>query len=117
VKRTFLVRIAPFWVAGLVVASFQPWRPGGRHGASIHDVLHFLAYFSTALLLALIARSVRQRIYASSAIIVLGIAIECVQHSLNRGPFEWGDLASDACAAFLACLLAQSRRFREVLVR
>ena len=116
-KRAFLARIAPFWVAGLVVASLQPWRAGVRHDGAAHDALHFLAFLSTALLLALIARTPRQRIYAPLAVVALGVAIEWAQHLLYRGPFEWRDLASDACAALFACLLARSRPLREILVR
>jgi hypothetical protein len=32
-------------------------------------------------------------------------------------PFEWRDLASDACVALLAGLLGRSRPLREMLVR
>jgi len=116
-KRAILARIARAWVVGLVAVSLQPWRPGGHHGGVVHAVLHFLAFFSTALLLAFAARGVWQRIYAPMAVVALGAAIEYAQHLLYRGAFEWGDLVSDACAALLACLLARSRSLHETLVR
>jgi VanZ family protein len=116
-KRALLARIAPLWVAGLVAVSLQPWRPGTPHDGTVHGVLHFLAYLSTALLLAFAARGARQRIHAGLEVVALGAAIEYAQHLLYRGAFEWGDLASDVCAALLAGLPACSRTLRETLVR
>jgi len=118
VKRAILARLAVLWVYGLVVVSLQPWRPKAfRHGGAAHDVPHFLAFFSAALLLILIARSARQRIYAPLAVVALGLALEYAQRLLYRGPFEWRDLANDACAALFAFLLARRRPLREILVR
>lgn len=117
-KRAILARLAVLWVSGLVVVSLQPWRPRAfRHGGAAHDVPHFLAFFSTALLLVLIARGVRQRICAPLAVVALGAALEYAQHLLYRGRFEWRDLANDACAALFAYLLARRRPLREALVR
>jgi hypothetical protein len=134
-KRATLARIAPLWVCGLVVASLQPWRPGLRHDGAVHDALHFLAFFSTALVLALVrgaggaggrphewGRGTHECVRHMGewapgfAVVALGAAIEYAQHLLYRGTFEWGDLASDACAALLACLVARFRPLREALV-
>lgn len=116
-NRALLARIAPYWVAALVVASLQPWRPGVPHGGVVHALLHFLAFFSTALLLLLAARTPRHRIYAPLIVVVLGAVLECAQHWLYRGAFEWNDLANDAGAALLAATLAWPRPLREILVR
>ena len=108
-SRGVLAWIAPVWVAGLVAGSLQPWRAGVRHDGTVHQALHFLAFLSTALLLALLARGGRQRFYAPLAVIALGAAIEYAQHLLYRGAFEWGDLATDGCAALAGWLLARHR--------
>ena len=101
-NRALLSRVAPYWVASLVVASLQPWRPRGHSGSFAHYALHFLAWWSTALLLLLCARTARQRLCTPFAVVALGAAIEYAQHLLYRGPFEWYDLATDAFAALLA---------------
>ena len=107
----------PFWVAALVVASLQPWRPYVRHNGPVHGVLHFLAFFSTALLLLLAARTPRRRVYAPLAVFALGAALELTQRLLYRNAFEWSDLAIDLGAALFAAALAWPRPLRETLVR
>jgi hypothetical protein len=99
-------RIAGLWVCGLVAFSLQPWRPA-RHRGAIHDIPHFVAYFTAALLLLHTARGARQRILAPLAVVVVGATLECAQHLLYRGPLNWRDLAIDGAAALFACLVTR----------
>jgi hypothetical protein len=110
-----LIRIASVWVLCLVATSLQPWRPHAAHVADLHRLFHLLAFGVTALLLLLIARTARQRLYAVLAVVGLGIAIECAQHILFGSPLEWWDMRDNALAAAMAWLVVQWPAFRRTL--
>lgn len=114
--RTFLVRIAPFWVACLVATSLQPWRPSVAHEATAHRSFHFLAFGSTAFLLLLIGRSTKQRILGPLGVIALGIAIEYMQNWIFGCPLEWWDMRDDALAVAAAWLIGQWAAIRRALI-
>ena len=106
---TIANRIAPFWVLALVAASLQPWRPRVHLGGLVHSLPQFLAYFATAILLFLAARTAAERNRAPFIVIALGSVIDHARHFLYGTPFDWRDPASNASAALLACLLLRLR--------
>jgi len=115
-RRSSLIRIALAWLACVTLGSLFPWRPWVAAG-SIRIVAHLAVFSSTTMLLLLIARSPRQRLAAPVAVVALGIAIECAQHWIYRGPLEWWDMRVDAYAAIGAYLLASLPPLRSVLER
>jgi hypothetical protein len=129
IPRAFLVRIAPYWVACLIVGSFLPGPSKDALGTTNppavvaqgrataeHRLAHFIAFGSTALILVLIAKTPMQ-IVAALSIAVLGLMVEFGQYELLNLPhMEWWDVRGDTLAALGSLLLAQWRGLREVLV-
>ena len=97
-------RLSVVWVAALVLVSLQPARPSAGTSLSLlHRPFHFVAFAVTALLLC---RWLRNAGKAMVATILLGFAIELLQHLIYRNPIEWWDVRDDAMAAAGALLLA-----------
>jgi len=109
-------RIAPIWVAGLVVGSFLPgtWKktlgtqPFVLHQAVApqHRLAHLVTFGFTALLFLLLTDRPRDEARAAGAAFVLGCAIEILQFSFGLAPvFEWWDLRDDAVGILAVWLI------------
>jgi hypothetical protein len=131
IPRTYLVRIAPWWIIILIVGSFLPGpvksrlgtasAPVGIHHSTVpvrHRIVHFLSFGSTALILILIAGNRFQQLLAAASVAALGLAIESGQYSLLHLPYmEWWDVKDDAIASISALVLAQSGLVRRALLK
>jgi hypothetical protein len=115
-QRSLLNRVAPVWLACVIIGSLIPWRPQGATGP-MRVAGHIVVFGATTLLLLLIGRSAGQRFWALAAVIGLGIAIECSQHWIYHSPLEWWDMRTDAFAALGAYLLGQWPALHGALVR
>lgn len=109
-RRSLLVRIAPFWIAAVVAGSLLPGIKdvfGTSLARSVprHRFYHFLAFGSTALLLFLIGRTALQRLRGPVAAVALGLVLEYAQHRIFGSRMEWWDLRDDAYAAAAAWLV------------
>jgi hypothetical protein len=71
-----------------------------------HRIAHWLSFGSLAFLLAIISRTLPQRLLTTTAVVSLGIAIEWVQHIIYHNPVETWDIRDDAYAALAGLLLA-----------
>jgi hypothetical protein len=130
VPRAFLVRIAPWWVACLIIGSFLPGaikdalgttNPLSEmaHGRAVlaHRLVHFTSFGSTALILMLIAETRAQQLAAGLGVAILGLMLECSQFSLLSLKYmEWWDVRDDALAACGSLVLIQWAGFRRAIV-
>lgn len=130
IPRSHLIRIAPWWIACLILGSFLPGSVKDTLGttnplseaaqgraAAAHRLVHFVAFGSTALVLMLIAETRAQQVSAALGIAGLGLIMECAQYVLlNVRYMEWWDVRDDALAACGALLLVQWRGLRHAIV-
>lgn len=83
-----------------------------------HRAFHFLAFGGLASLLALLTRTLPQRLLTTIAVIALGILIEFLQHAIYAHPIETWDIRDDLYASLtgllfsllLICVYRQSRQ-------
>jgi hypothetical protein len=128
--RRFLVRIAPFWLLGLIVGSLLPGNaktrmaPWARYShlnrgriSLKHRLAHFASFGSTTLLLLLITRKPGQGWAVLLATVGLGFCIEYAQHIVYGTRIEWWDIRDDCYGNVAAYILAQSKAVRAALVR
>jgi hypothetical protein len=130
IPRTFLVRIAPWWVLLVIIGSFLPGTSKEAIGTlntpeaavegravARHRVAHFLTFGSTALLLVLVSETAAQEIWAGFGVAALGFILECSQFALiGLTEIEWWDVRDDALAAVGVLLVAQWLGLRQKLV-
>lgn len=130
IPRTFLVRIAPWWVLLVIIGSFLPATSkeaigtmntpeAANEGRAVgrHRIAHFLTFGSTALLLVLVSETAAQEIWAGFGVAALGFILECSQFALiGLTEVEWWDVRDDALAAVGVLLLAQWLGLREKFV-
>lgn len=131
IPRTFLVRIAPWWILLVIIGSFLPGTSKEKIGtlntpeaamegrvAAKHRIAHFLTFGSTALLLVLISETAAEAMWAGFGVAALGFILECSQFALiGLKEMEWWDVRDDALAAIGVLLLTQWLGLREKLVR
>lgn len=96
-RRTpLLPQLTRIWILAIVVGSLQPARP--EPFVALHRQIHWLAFAAAAFLLLFPARSLRHAIQRAAAILLLGLALEWVQHFLYHGAIEWLDVRDDVVA-------------------
>jgi hypothetical protein len=130
IPRSFLVRLAPWWVLCVIIGSFLPGTSKqaigtinppeavaqGRAGVK-HRLAHYLTFGSTALLLVVVSETAIQQLWAGFGVAALGFVVECSQYALMGLSFmEWWDVRDDAIAAIGALLLAQWLNLRDIIV-
>jgi hypothetical protein len=130
IPRTYLVRIAPWWVLLVLIGSFLPGSgkqalgtvntpEAAAQGRAVapHRLAHLFTFGSTALLFVLIAETAGQQLSAGLGVAALGLLIECTQYAaLGLSEMEWWDVRDDAIAAIATLLLAQGLNLRAFLV-
>jgi hypothetical protein len=87
----------------VAVGPLLPAGPGPV--VDLHRAFHWLAFGGAAFLLLLLSRNRRQEIRSVSAICLLGLSLEYLQHIIYRIDIEWFDVRDDAFAALVALAL------------
>lgn len=102
VARRFQIirRIALAWILLVIVGSLQPNRPGRVQ--AIHRELHWAIFAVAASLLLLLARTRLQAIRRAVSALLLGVALEYLQHWIYHKATEWRDVGDDALAILAA---------------
>jgi len=108
--RRVLLRVTQVWLLVLIVGSLQPARPGVVVG--LHREIHWLAFAGAAFLLFSLSLNRRQQIHCATALFLLGLSLEFLQHQIYRNPMEWRDVRDDALAILIAFLCASAVRVR-----
>jgi hypothetical protein len=103
VSRGALRIVAWVWIALLVAGSLQPARPGVVKG--LHREIHWLAFAGAALLLLALSKTRLREMLGASAIFLLGVSLEVLQHLIYRNHLEWRDIADDGLAILAALAL------------
>jgi hypothetical protein len=102
--------VAWIWIACLLIASLQPFRPRATsHGTGGHWVAHVVEFGFPALLLLLLSDSRTQKWVRASRLFGLAVAIELAQSRLYSNPVEWNDILVDGLGILLAFALSRSR--------
>jgi hypothetical protein len=129
IPRGFLIRIAPWWLALLIIGSLLPGPEkdvivgstppaaiAQRHPAPVHRVVHYLSFGSTALILMLISETAAQQFAVACSVALLGLTLEWLQFSVFSLMFlEWWDVRDDALACFVVLVLIQWPGLRDRL--
>jgi hypothetical protein len=105
VSRAVLRIVTQVWLLVLVVGSLQPARP--RFVTGVHREIHWLAFAGAEVFMLCLSRTRRQGILATSAILLLGVSLEVLQHLIYRNPMEWRDTGDDGLAILVAFALYQ----------
>jgi len=128
--RAHLLRIAPWWIASIIIGSFLPGDSKAALGtknppaaiaegrvAVQHRLVHFVSFGSTALILVLLSETPAQQIMAAVSVAGLGLTVEYAQYKLlNLPDMEWWDVRDDTLAALAFLALAQWRGLRQAIV-
>jgi hypothetical protein len=113
-RRGRFRKAALIWAAALLIGSLQPSRPASIHFGLAHHIVHLLAFGVLAFLAtAGFGNPGRFSLSPAAASLLLGFAIEFIQHWQNRAPIEWHDVRDDAIGilAFTSfCHLVYRRR-------
>jgi hypothetical protein len=119
VSRELLIRIAPWWLAVLIVGSLlpgpeknyfitptSPLMVAQAHPALWHRLFHYLTFGSTAAMLMLIGETLLLQVAAAFGVGILGLALEWAQFRIYQLPqMEWWDARDDAFACIAVYLL------------
>jgi hypothetical protein len=100
---TLLRRITQAWFLAVILGSLQPRRPGSIAG--LHREIHWVAFAGAAFFLLLSTRSRLQAIHRALGTLLLGLALEYVQHLIYHKAMEWLDVGDDALAILAALAL------------
>jgi hypothetical protein len=92
--------VAIVWLALVTIGSLQPARPGVVRG--VHREIHWIAFSGGSLLLLCLSRTRRQEIVGASAMFLLGVSLEVLQHLIYLHQMEWRDIADDGFAILIA---------------
>jgi glycopeptide antibiotics resistance protein len=97
-RNTALIRFAfVLWLAVLVMVSLLPlsfkWKLH-THG-SLHDYLHYAAFFVTAIFLWLISKGALGRTFAFAAGLIFSYLQEWAENWIYHAGFEWRDVITD----------------------
>jgi hypothetical protein len=110
--RTFLRRIAPYWVAGLIICSL--WSaPKDLFGTYYslhmlrHRAFHMTAFGLTAVLFLLLSTDRRQEVKSVWGVFALGVFLEIAQKLIYGIVFEWWDIRDDGVGIFAGFVLVQ----------
>ncbi|NVJ49630.1 MAG: VanZ family protein [Gammaproteobacteria bacterium] len=105
----------PFWklsaIIALVVLLILTLMPTGvqlfniKH---IDKVFHFIAFSGVTFLLMSAFLSMR-RLWIGSGMLLIGFAIEVIQHQIPGRSFSLLDFLADACGVFIVLLLFHKR--------
>ncbi len=95
--------VAWVWIALLVAGSLQPARPRAVRG--VHREIHWVGFAGAALLLFALSKTRRREILGASAVFLLGVSLEVLQHLIYRNHLEWRDMADDGLAIVLTFAL------------
>jgi hypothetical protein len=99
-----VVRIAAWvWIAFLIAGSLQPARPGFVKG--LHREIHWVGFAGAAVLLCSLSKTRRREILGASAVFLLGVSLEVLQHLIYRNHLEWRDMGDDGIAVLVAFAL------------
>jgi hypothetical protein len=110
--RTFLRRIAPYWVASVIICSL--WSaPKDLFGtyydlhALRHRAFHMAVFGLTAVLFLLLSADRRQEVKSVWSVFALGVFLEISQKLIYGTIFEWWDIRDDAVGVFAGFVLVQ----------
>ncbi len=130
IPRTFLIRLAPWWILLVLIGSFLPGKSkevigtinpskvASKGGVALkHRSAHFLTFGLTALLFVMIAETASEQLWAGLAVAGLGFLVECSQYAfLGLDALEWWDVRDDMIAAIATLVIAQWLNLPEKLV-
>jgi len=108
-RERWATRAKPYaWFASVGILSLLPSAVKGhlRTMGPLHVPAHVLVFAVSAFVACRSAQSVARRVVTCAAVIAYGGALEALQSWIFRGPFEWDDVATDACGVLLAFLFA-----------
>ncbi len=102
----FLWRLAILAAITLTAASLSPLDRVslGLTAKHHHRAFHWVAFGGLSLLLALLTRTLPQRLLTTTAVISLGALIEYLQHAIYRHPIETLDIRDDTYAALTSLI-------------
>jgi hypothetical protein len=110
-----ILRLAQIWIFVLIAGSLQPSRPATV--SRFHRPLHWLAFAGAALLLLLLARTVRQEIAMISGLFAMGLTLEYLQHFMYRNAMEWHDVRDDLLAILTGLVLLRAAGLCKIVFR
>jgi hypothetical protein len=117
-EKAVSIAFASAVILAVAIVSFLPGNDKyflHTHGR-YHSWGHLLAFSVIGFGVARIAHSFRGRVLFLFSALLLGLAIEYVEHVAYRNPLEWKDVLVDAlgvlCGTLLAILMAHEGRVR-----